>query len=103
MPECDTKSKQVIQLCKETCIDFLEGCETTFLTLFDKLGKLGDSYLFDVSHIRQIAHNPVDCPLIDCNYLPSVKGTIPCFYKPVTCASPPEVENATIVGNTTNT
>ena len=103
MPKCDTRNKQIIQPCKETCIDLLEGCGTTFETLIDKLGKLGDSFLFDVSHIRQIAHSPVECPLIDCNYLPSVKGPIPCFYEPVTCAAPPELKNATFVGNSTKT
>ena len=34
---------------------------------------------------------------IDCDYLPSLNGDIPCFYKPVICESPPVVKNATIV------
>ena len=32
----------------------------------------------------------------DCDYMPSLEGDIPCFYKPVTCKSPPTVKNATM-------
>ena len=39
--------------------------------------------------------------LIDCDYLPSVHGNIPRFYKPVTCNSPPDVTNGTRILNTT--
>ena len=33
----------------------------------------------------------------DCDYLPSLGGNIPCFYKPVTCGSPPSVQNAAVL------
>ena len=33
---------------------------------------------------------------INCDYLPSLGGDIPCFYKPVTCRSPPSVKNAAV-------
>ena len=33
----------------------------------------------------------------DCDYLPSLRGDIPCFYKPVTCKSPPSVQNAAMI------
>ena len=36
---------------------------------------------------------------INCNYLPSLGGDIPCFYEPVFCRDPPEVMNATVKTN----
>ena len=39
--------------------------------------------------------------LFNCDYLPSRHGDIPCFYKPVTCGSPPEVDNSTVILNNT--
>ena len=37
---------------------------------------------------------------VNCNYLPSVKGSIPCFYKPVTCPAPPAVKNGFLLNST---
>ena len=38
----------------------------------------------------------------DCDYLPSLNGDIPCFYKPVSCKPPPVVKNATLVSTNNN-
>ena len=36
---------------------------------------------------------------IDCDYLPSLHDNISCFYKPITCDSPPDVANNTKILN----
>ena len=38
---------------------------------------------------------------IDCDYLPSLHCSVPCFYKPVTCDSPPDVTEETRILNIT--
>ena len=38
----------------------------------------------------------------DCDYLPSIQGSIPYFYRPVTCGSPPSVPNGTMIHNGTH-
>ena len=37
-----------------------------------------------------------------CDYLPSLGGDIPCFYKPVTCGYPPSVENTAMANTSVN-
>ena len=71
-PKCDNGSSQLIVTCKETCENFAQ-CLTSLRL---------DSYL-------QF--------LVNCSYLPSVTGSIPCYYKPVTCETPPNVANAATV------
>ena len=62
------KSEKISVLCREMCQDFLNECGMN---------------LFDVASI-------------DCDYLPSLHGDIPCIN---TCQDPPVVENAFILTN----
>ena len=52
-------------------------------------------YLYLPSGINKIIVNTSSVEF-DCDYLPSLEGDVPCFYKPVTCKSPPTGKNATI-------
>ena len=51
-----------------------------------------------IPHVPSGENIVVDIPYTgyDCEYLPSLNGDIPCFYKPVTCKTPPTVMNATM-------
>ena len=86
LPECDPVTQQVIHPCRETCWALLDACWQTWLSLATLLApKYGKSW----------------DEKIDCDYLPSFYGSIPCFYKPVTCDSPPDVTNGTRILNVT--
>ena len=37
--------------------------------------------------------------IFNCDYLPSVNGSMPCFYEQVTCGTPPNVTNTFIQEN----
>ena len=101
MPKCNPATKQVIQPCRELCNDFVKGCEADFRLLGRKLENLKDSLLFDMSHIRKVFQSWVGFSLVNCEYLPSTTGDIPCFYKPVECAAPEDVDEVTVVVNVT--
>ena len=70
VPKCDPVLKQVIHPCREMCQDAKNACDP--------------NGFFD---------------FINCNYLPSLGGDIPCFYEPVFCRAPAIVENATVKTN----
>ncbi len=73
-PNCNSKAGTILPACRETCVDAVNGCR----------------------------NNPVygrDFFLLNCNYLPSVFGNIPCFYDNVTCGDPPDVPNAHLITN----
>ena len=95
LPKCDARTQQVIHPCREMCWEIKDGClqKWSFMAtkLFPKYGKdrVEDSYS-DLSNG------------FDCDYLPSVYGSIPCFYKQVTCDSPPDVTNSTKILKDTN-
>ena len=75
LPKCDLENKTMVVPCKEGCQELEEAC---FLGLdLSTISVFRDKY--------------------DCDYLPSMYGPIPCFYKPVTCDLPPNVTNAEIV------
>ena len=86
VPKCDPVSKQVIHPCREMCYDLRTACSKGII-LSDKIprGPSGDNKIV------------VDYTKFDCDYLPSLEEDIPCFYKPVTCKSPPTVNNSTML------
>ena len=95
-PECIQAENQVIYICRETCLEFLDACLPHLNNYMQKINLLpvkvikeffGD-YTLNLSNA------------MNCDYLPSVDGPIRCFYKPVTCESPPNVTNARIVNET---
>ena len=82
--------------CREMCWDLVEGCWQQFLDVLVRLGshsRFGNYADFMPSTDKQT--------LVNCDYLPSHYGSIPCFYKPVTCDSPPDVSNGTMILNST--
>ena len=85
IPKCDPVSGQVIHPCREMCHDVRTACSNGII-LSDKTPRVpsGDN------------KTVVDYTNFDCDYLPSLEEDIPCFYKPVTCKSPPTVKNATM-------
>ena len=85
VPKCDPVSRQVIHPCREMCHDFRIACSNGII-LSDKIPRVpsGDNKIV------------VDYAKFDCDYLPSLEEDIPCFYKPVTCKSPPTIKNATM-------
>ena len=91
-PKCDPFTKQVIHPCREMCLVAKEACLQKMLfqakKLVSKFSWHGDFL-------------PKGSNVINCDYLPSLHDNIPCFYKPVTCESPPDVTNSTRLLNTT--
>ena len=90
VPECDPASRQVIHPCREMCHDFRKACVNVKLsrsTFTENLphATSGDR-IFNTTSLE-----------FDCDYLPSLGGDVPCFYKPITCKSPPAVKNAEIL------
>ena len=92
-PQCDQVTDQVINICKETCLEFLDGCAPHVKDLSKTLNSSPASLFIDW---RKFAGRTM-FDWVDCNYLPSVKDPIPCYYKPVTCDPPAIVTNARII------
>ena len=90
-PECNPVNTRVVHICRETCYDFVESCFKIFSSFLQNL----NSSRIDVSWKRIEPMNARD--ELDCDNLPSVNDTIPCFYKPVMCDPPPNVTNARII------
>ena len=88
VPQCNPVTKQVIYPCKKTCLDLRAACsKITLPNVYDFGNKSfirhhGDKVTIDTSGFE-----------FNCEYLPSLGGDIPCFYKPVTCIAPPSIEN----------
>ena len=98
-PKCDSVTKQVKHPCREMCRDFLEGCWKKMKDLLARMGsefreKHGTWYVDFLPSVDKLK-------VVNCDYLPSRQGSIPCFYKTVTCDSPPDVTNGTRILNTT--
>ena len=92
-PNCHVFKKQLIHPCRETCYEFFEACSKNIQSFFRKLDFEGS--LFSLSVLRSGYRSIAD--LMNCDYLPTINGTIPCFYEPVTCQPPPNVTNAKII------
>ena len=91
VPKCDPISRQVIHPCREMCHDFRIACSKIKLPRSTITGDIPH----DSSEDKTILLGATSLG-INCDYLPSVAGEIPCFYKPVTCRSPPSVKNAAV-------
>ena len=92
LPKCDPITKQVIHPCREMSFDFANGCWKKIVDF----AHARRPYL-DISNIYSLDIYT----LSNCGYLPPSNGNIPCFYKPVTCNSLPEVTNGTRILNST--
>ena len=94
IPKCDPVSQKVMHPCSEMCWDLIKGCWQEFLDVIVRLGAL--SRLGNYEKFSPLADKQT---VINCDYLPSHYGSVPCFYKPVTCDSPPDVTNGTTILN----
>ena len=92
LPECNPESKQIFHPCREMCRDWRKACSKITLPKSRVSMKLPNISSDDTTVTMDITSMDIDC-----DYLPSLNGDIPCFYKPVICESPPVVKNATIV------
>ena len=92
VPKCDPIKKQVIHPCKEMCEDIKDGCMATANSFLQKASSIIGPFLND----WKLAAKRHPSTWLNCDYLPA-KGSVPCFYKPVTCHPPPNVTNAFIV------
>ena len=86
-PKCDS-NKQVIHPCKETCHEFVEACFKNVESAFKKMRFIGSR--FGMSPDIDVKEE------LNCDYLPSLKGPINCYYRPVTCRAPPNINNTRI-------
>ena len=92
-PQCDQtgKGNQVIPICKETCFILFHSCQEIWRLILYSYFKSAKFKKWKKHAHRNISN------FLDCNYLPSVHDSIPCFYKPVMCDPPPNVTNARII------
>ena len=98
LPKCNSSESGIILPCKEMCYDLWNACEGNFLGLLKKGASIQKSVLYDLSQtLQKFAVGPMGrSEILDCGYLPSRYGTIPCFYKAVTCEAPQNSNNAII-------
>ena len=97
-PKCDPVSRQVIHPCREMCHDFKTACSKIVLNK----NTVNDALPFVSSGDNNIIVEATLFKYSDCDYLPSLGGDIPCYYKSVTCKSPPSVQNATMLNDSMN-
>ena len=89
-PKCDPLARQVVHPCRETCEEMRDACRDIVLSLLHNItstkyvGAINWKYILNID------------PSLwwNCSYLPSAGGSIPCFYKSVTCSAPPRIPNA---------
>ena len=87
-PKCNRIDNTVIHPCKELCMEFEKACLSPIRK--DILTSEENNTRLLLQLIRNVE---VTSAPLDCDYLPSRHGSIPCFYKPVTCDAPSNVTN----------
>ena len=97
LPKCDPITQQVTHPCTEMCWDFLNGCWLKYLNL---LSTMDSKFTFKRSRLDYMSSFNMS-QLVNCDYLPALHDNISCFYKPVTCNSPPDVTYFTRICNST--
>ena len=80
------------------CWDFINGCWAKFEILLTRMRS--ERRYNNKEYLKYIYSMNISLQA-GCDYLPSLAGSIPCFYKPVTCDSPPDVTNGAMILNTT--
>ena len=91
LPQCDPIKNQIVHPCKEMCDDFVDACLYLIISTLRKLGMLKSDWS------SKLEVNASAEKFVRCDYLPSKDGPIPCFYKPVTCDSPPNITSDIIL------
>ena len=85
-PKYNRLDNTIVHPCKESCIKVKKAC----LSPIRKDNLTGDENI--TRSLLQLTRN-AKVPPVDCDYLSSRYGSIPCFYKPVTCETPSNVTN----------
>ena len=98
LPKCDPVTKQVTHPCREMFWDLLKGCEKKCR---DLLGRMGSEFRHNSPSYVNIFLSTENLKWVNCDYLPSIHSNVSCFYKPVTCDSPLNGTNSTVMVNTT--
>ena len=91
-PKCDPITGQVTHPCRETCWDVKEAC---LQKLFSMTTKLVSRYGWVGAFLGNWSKE------VDCDYLPSLHGSIPCYYKNVTCDISLNVTDGVVIVNHT--
>ena len=92
LPKCDPVTKEVTHPCREMCWDFINGCWPKFKIL---LTRMSSEWIYENKHFLKHISSINISEDVGCDYLPSLHGSIPCFYKQVTYPSPTDVTNGT--------
>ena len=96
LPKCDLHTKQMMPACKEACLDLMDACLDDVLYVLGKITSKSNEML-DFKNNLQNANGSLNRnQFLNCNYLPSVAESFPCFFEPVTCDRPPNVTNANV-------
>ena len=85
-PKCDPDTTRMVPPCRESCLDFLNGCVIHALRVSPELRSIMTDFVEELP--SSDIYNSINC-----NYLPPVNGSTPCFYKPVFCPPPPTIKN----------
>ena len=80
------------------CWGLIKGCLQKFRNL---IGRMDWNFTYDGHIYSRLLHSTDKLHILNCDYLPSSNSSIPCFYKPVTCDSPPDVTNTSRLLNVT--
>ena len=94
LPKCDAQTGQIIVPCEETCREVLDACFEDVRIVAEKLSRDKEDHQASTLWTRLQNHEHNKSTLLGCDYLPKMGGSIPCFYKPITCSTPPSVANA---------
>ena len=79
LPQCDPKSESTVVPCREMYDELEMGCA-------------------DTPTVRIFRATPNNIGVIDNECLPRLYGSIPCWYKPVMCETPPNTTKTAIAG-----
>ena len=74
------------------CLDFINGCWPKIKIL---LTRMSSEWIYENKHFLKHISSINISEDVGCDYIPSLHGSIPCFYKQVTCPSPPDVTYGT--------
>ena len=96
LPKCDPMTKQVLHPCREMCWAAIEGCWKKSL---DFLARMDSEFRYNNLFYVDILPSMDKLQIFNCDYLPSLYGSVPCFYKPVTCDPPPDVTDRVTILN----
>ena len=85
-PKCDPNKRRMVPPCRESCLDFLNGCVMHPLHVSPELRFIMADFVEELPS-RDVYNS------INCSYLPPANENTPCFYKPVFCPPPPTIKN----------